>query len=63
MQLNEEKMKCPVCGGKMEKKKDVIKEDDIEFDAYKCIKCGEELMNMRQLHTLANKICSEKRKL
>lgn len=39
----------------MELKKDIMKEDNIEFEVYKCIKCGEELMNMKQLHKLAKK--------
>lgn len=35
--------------------RDIIQEDGIEFEAYKCDKCGEELMNMKQLKSLANK--------
>ena len=37
----------------MEKKKDEM--DDIEFEAFRCLKCGEELMNMAQLKSLAEK--------
>ena len=48
-------MKCATCKGKMEKIKDSIQEDNMEFEAYKCTKCGEELMDMRQLRSLANK--------
>ena len=39
----------------MEKMKDVIKQDGIEFDAYRCEKCGEEIMTMSQLKVLAGK--------
>lgn len=49
-------MKCPICEkGKMEKAKEVIKQDGIEFETFKCSSCGEELMNMKQLKVLANK--------
>ena len=49
-------MKCPVCQkGKMEKKKGIMEQDGIEFEAYKCLECGEEIMNMKQLRVLANK--------
>ena len=47
---------CPVCPkGKMEKKKGIMEQDGIEFEAYKCSSCGEEIMNMNQLKVLANK--------
>ena len=43
-------MRCPVCQkGTMEKKKDIMEQDGIEFEAYKCLKCGEEIMTMKQL--------------
>ena len=49
-------MKCPICNkGEMEKIKDIIKQDGIEFEAFKCRSCGEEIMDMRQLKTLAQK--------
>ena len=48
-------MECPVCKGKMEKVKDVMKQDGIAFDAFRCTACGEELMNMQQLKMLAQK--------
>ena len=44
---------CPLCQGNMEKKKDAIEEDGIEFEAYRCKKCGEEIMTMKQLKVLA----------
>ncbi|OGM03291.1 hypothetical protein A3K72_03200 [Candidatus Woesearchaeota archaeon RBG_13_36_6] len=48
-------MKCNKCKKQMQKTKDVIKEDNIEFDIYECKHCGERLMDMKQLHQLANK--------
>lgn len=49
-------MLCPICKkGEMKKKKDVMKQDGIEFEAYECSKCGEEIMNMKQLKSLADK--------
>jgi len=48
-------MNCPVCSkGKMKKIRDSIKEDGIEFEAFRCSACGEELMNMKQLKVLSN---------
>ena len=50
------KMKCPICQkGEMKKNKDIIEQDGIEFESFKCAKCGEEIMNMKQLKVLANK--------
>ena len=47
-------MKCPVCRkGTMEKVKDVIEQDGIEFEAFKCGSCGEKIMDMEQLKVLA----------
>lgn len=47
-------MKCPNCNkGEMKKIKDNIKQDKIEFEAHRCLKCGEEIMNMKQLEILA----------
>ena len=48
-------MKCPICQGKMEKKKDIMEEVGVEFEALKCVECGEEIMTMKQLKSLANK--------
>lgn len=48
-------MKCPVCKGKMIKIEDRIIQDGIDFEAYKCSKCGEELLGMEQLKQLAEK--------
>lgn len=48
-------MKCPICKGEMEKIKDIIEEDKVGFEAYRCESCGEELMDMKQLKVLAKK--------
>ena len=49
-------MKCPTCQkGTMEKKKDVIEQDGVEFEAFKCSRCGEEIMTMKQLKALAGR--------
>lgn len=49
-------MQCPICNkGEMKKRKDIIEHDGIEFEAYQCPKCGEEIMNMKQLKVLADK--------
>ena len=49
-------MECPICKkGTMEKTKDTIKQDGIEYETFKCVTCGEELMNMHQLKALASK--------
>lgn len=48
-------MKCPICSEEMKKKKDIIKEDGIDFEAFECPKCKEEIMTMNQLKNLANK--------
>ncbi len=39
----------------MEKKKGIVEQDGIEFEAYNCLECGEEIMNMKQLKVLASK--------
>ena len=41
--------------GNMRKVTDLIKEDNVDFETYKCNNCGEELMDMKQLKVLANK--------
>ncbi len=49
-------MKCPICLKKsMEQVKDVIAQDGVDFEAYQCSKCGEEIMTMKQLKVLAGK--------
>jgi len=43
-------MQCPTCKkGKMKKQKDIMEEDGVEFESFKCTKCGEEIMTMKQL--------------
>ena len=49
-----EKMKCPKCSGSMKPVKGVIEEDEVEFNAFRCEKCGEELLDMKQLNKLAS---------
>ena len=39
----------------MKKIKDSIAQDKVDFEAYKCIKCKEELVNLSQLNKLAGK--------
>jgi|SRR3989338_9313247 len=46
-------MECPICKGEMEKIKDVIKQDRVEFEAFRCKSCREEIMDMKQLKNLA----------
>lgn len=37
----------------MKKINDFIKEDGVKFEAFKCVSCGEEIMDMKQLKVLA----------
>ena len=39
----------------MKKINDFIKQDSIEFKAFKCMSCGEEIVTMKQLKVLADK--------
>jgi hypothetical protein len=39
----------------MEEIQETIEEDNVGFTAYQCAKCGESLLNMRQLGELAGK--------
>jgi len=48
-------MKCPICAGLMKKISDKMEQDGVAFEAFKCGSCGEEIMNMKQLHSLAQK--------
>ncbi len=49
-------MKCPTCNkGKLEKITDKIKEDNVEYEAYRCSSCKEEIMDMKQLGSLAKR--------
>lgn len=49
-------MRCPVCNkGTMEIIKERMEQDNIPFEAYKCSKCGEEILDMKQLKNLATK--------
>lgn len=47
-------MKCPICkAGEMKKIGDTIKQDGVDFEAFRCSSCGEELMDMHQLKAVA----------
>lgn len=46
-------MKCPICKGKMKLINDEM--DNVTFEAFRCISCGEELLNSSQLRSLAGK--------
>lgn len=48
-------LKCPLCKGRMALKEDIIKEDGVMFNSYKCKSCGEELLDSNQLKALAKK--------
>lgn len=49
-------MKCPMCKkGTMELEQDIIAEDGVVFEAYKCQECKETLLTTNQLKTLAEK--------
>jgi len=48
-------IKCPICSSRVEKKVDVIREDKIEYEYYKCSTCGDEFLNMSQLESVAQK--------
>lgn len=53
-------MKCFVCGKKAIKIKDTLP-DGQEYEYTKCPSCGEELVDMTQLHKLAEKYRKMKR--
>lgn len=46
--------KCNDCEGKMEEKEATTPEG-VAYTYYKCKKCGEEIVNMKQLHSVAEK--------
>lgn len=46
--------KCSECGKTMKELVDKTPEG-IEYKYFKCVKCGEEVLNMEQLHNVANK--------
>ena len=48
-------MKCHVCKGNMEKISGKMPIEKVEYEAYRCTQCGEKILNMEQLHDLANK--------
>ena len=46
--------KCSECNGEM---KELVNKtpEGIEYNYFKCTKCGEEILNMNQLHNVAEK--------
>ena len=52
--------RCSDCGSKMIPKAGLTPEG-VEYDYYRCRKCGEEIVDMEQLHTVAEKYCTLKR--
>lgn len=46
--------KCTECKGEMEELTNKTPEG-IEYNYFKCLKCGEEILNMDQLHKIADK--------
>lgn len=49
------KMICHNCKGKMEKIFGEMPKEKVEYEAYKCISCGEEILTMDQMKNLADK--------
>ena len=47
-------MNCPKCSGKMQGKKGNTPEG-VSYNYFKCTSCGEEIVNMQQLHEVADK--------
>ena len=52
--------RCTACGREMKELKDKTPEG-IPYRYYKCKKCGEEIVDMKQLHTVASRYRSIKR--
>lgn len=46
--------KCSDCNGKMEEKEATTPEG-FRYHYYKCIECGEEIIDLKQLHEVADK--------
>ena len=47
-------MNCPKCGKKMSDKTGKT-EDGIRYGYFHCSKCGEEILDLKQLHSVAEK--------
>ena|SRR3989344_1717815 len=52
--------KCSECNGTMQELKDKTPEN-VAYSYYKCNKCGEEIVNMKQLHSVAEQYRSLKK--
>lgn len=49
-------MECPICKrGKMVVATDQFREDGVAYELYRCSKCGEELLDGKQLTALAER--------
>jgi len=46
--------KCFDCGGICKQYQDLTK-DGLTYNYYKCIKCGEDVLDIKQLHEVAEK--------
>ena len=53
-------MKCTKCSSKMEEKKGETPEG-VSYTYYSCTSCGEEIVDMKQLHSVAQKYRELKR--
>lgn len=53
-------MKCTKCSGKMAEKSGATPEG-VEYHYHKCVECGEEIVDMAQLHAVAEKYRKMKR--
>jgi len=53
-------MNCPKCSGKMREKKGNTPEG-VSYNYFRCNSCGEEIVNMQQLHAVADKYRSMKK--
>lgn len=52
--------KCSECGGKLEERT-AFTPENVEYSYYKCAACGEEVLNMQQLHKVAEQYRTLKR--
>ena len=48
--------KCPLCNkGKLQLTRETMPIDGVEYEALRCVRCGESIMTMGQLEVLADK--------
>ncbi len=53
-------MRCPKCSGKTVERTGATPEG-VEYQYHKCVECGEETVDMKQLHAVAEKYRKMKR--